>query len=135
MTVSAAGGRTAPEDAGSAVVESVVIVPIAMLIVMVVVQMCLWAHAATLVQGAATAGEQAASALGGSPAAGDIEARSTLADTASKVVNDPSVVTQVLSGGVVEIRVSGAAETIIPWLHLPVSATRVGISQEFRETG
>ncbi len=48
---------------------------------------------------------------------------------------DPTVQTQILAGGRIEISVSGRAEAIIPWLHLPVSATRVGLSQEFRESG
>ena len=120
---------------GSAAVESVVIIPVAMLVVFVVVQLCLWAYAGTLVQAAATAGEQAATSVGGSPAAGQTEARMELADTASKIVIDPSVQAQVLMGGQIEVTVSGDTETIIPWLHLPVSATRVGVSQEFRVSG
>lgn len=117
------------------VVESVVIVPIAMMVVLVAVQVCLWAHAATLVQGAATAGEQTATSLGGTPAAGQMEARADLAATASEVVTHPSIQAQALAGGVVEIRVSGTAEAIVPWLRLPVSATRTGLVQEFRESG
>jgi hypothetical protein len=117
------------------VVESVVIVPVAMVIVLLAVQVCLWAHAATLVQGAATAGEQAATVVGGSPAAGQMEAREELTATASQVVVDPTVRAQVMGGGVVEVTVSGTAEAIIPWLRLPVSATRTGLSQEFRASG
>lgn len=117
------------------VVESVVIIPVAMLIVLLAVQMCLWAHAATLVQGAATAGEQAATVLGGSPATGQTVARQELTATASQVVVDPTVQVQVMAGGVVEVTVSGTTEAIIPWLRLPVSATRSGLSQEFRASG
>jgi hypothetical protein len=106
-----------------------------MMVVFVVVQLCLWAYAGTLVQAAATAGEQAATSVGGSPGAGQREARTQLADTASKIVIDPSVQTQVLPGGQIEVSVSGNSETIIPWLHLSVSATRVGVSQGFRESG
>lgn len=122
-------------DTGSVVVEAVVIIPIAMVILMVAVQMCLWAHAATLVQSAASAGEQAATALGGSPTTGEIEARAQLTATASKVVIHPVVQAQVLAGGLVEISVSGSTEAIIPWLRLPVSATRTGLRQEFRVSG
>ena len=123
------------DEAGSVAVEAVVIVPIAMIVVLFAVQACLWAHAATLVQGAATAGDEAACALGGTPTAGVLEARTVLGATASKVVTDPSVQAQELTGGMVEMKVSGNAEAILPWLHLPVSATRVGTSQEFRESG
>jgi hypothetical protein len=120
---------------GSTVVESVVLVPIAMLIVLIVVQMCLWAHAASLVQNAATAGDQAATALDGSPMTGASTARAELAATAGPVVVDPTVQVLVLGGGTVEVKVSGSTETIIPWLRLPVSATGDGLSQEFRESG
>jgi TadE-like protein len=122
-------------DRGSATVETAVIVPVAMVVVMLVVQMCLWAHAGTLVQGAANVGDQAATSLGGSPATGVVEARQELIATGREVVTAPSVQVQQLSGGQVEVTVSGDAESIIPWLHLPVSATRIGVSQEFRESG
>jgi len=122
-------------DGGSLVVEAAVIVPIAMLVIMFAVQACLWAHAATLVQNAANTGEESATALGGSPAKGEIAARAALMATGSKVVVNPSVQAQDLAGGMVEIRVSGSAETIVPWLRLPISATRIGLSQEFRESG
>jgi hypothetical protein len=129
------GGRRVTGAEGSTAVEAVVIIPVAMMVVFVVVQLCLWAHAGTLVQAAATAGEQAATSVGGSPAAGQAEARTELADTASKIVVDPSVQAQALIGAQIEVTVSGNTESIIPWLRLPVSATRVGVSQEFRESG
>jgi hypothetical protein len=127
--------RTVVNSEGSAVVESVVLVPVAMMVILLVVQICLWAHAATLVQSAATTGEQAATSLGGSSTAGQIAAQAELSLTAHSVIVDPSVRSRDLSGQVVEIEVSGTAESIIPWLHLPVSATRDGIRQEFRESG
>jgi hypothetical protein len=123
------------ESEGSAAVEAVVIVPMAMLIVLLAVQMCLWAHAATLVQSAASTGEQTATALGGSPSVGQTAARTELGATGGGLVLDQSVQTKVLPGDVVEITVSGRTEAIIPWLHLSVSATRDGQSQEFRESG
>lgn len=129
------GRRTSLDDSGSVAVESVVVVPVAMMIVLLVVQVCLWAHAAALVQSAANTGELAATALGGSSTAGEIEAQTQLATTASKVVVHPTVHVQVLPGGIVEVTVSGETESILPWLRLPVSATRVGLIQEFRESG
>ncbi len=69
-------------ESGSTIVEAAVVIPIAMMVVLLAVQVCLWAHAATLVQGAATVGERAATQLGGSPAAGEAEARSELTATA-----------------------------------------------------
>jgi hypothetical protein len=107
----------------------------AMMVVLLAVQVCLWAHAATLVQGAASAGEQSATVLGGSASAGKVAAQTDLAATGGQVVVDPVVRAEVSSGGDVTVTVSGETESIIPWLRLPVSATRVGLSQEFRESG
>lgn len=111
------------------------IVPVAMVLVLLAVQMCLWAHAATLVQSAATTGEQAATVLGGSPASGQAAAQTELAATAGGVVVDPSVQVQTVTGDGIDVTVSGRAEVILPWLHLPVSATRDGLRQEFRRSG
>jgi len=106
-----------------------------MLVLFFAVQACLWAHAATLVQGAAGSGEQAAIVVGGTPSAGEHEAQAVLTATASEVVKNPSVIVRALPGDVIEVQVTGTAESIIPWLRLPVSATRVGVRQEFRESG
>ena len=62
------------------------------------------------------------------------EARNVLASTALSVVSSPSVHGAVLTGDDVQLEVSGEAESIVPWLHLPVSAVRVGTKQEFRES-
>jgi hypothetical protein len=123
------------DQRGSTAVEAAVIVPVAMVVLLLAVQVCLWAHAATIVQGAATAGIQAASAVGGTPSAGESEARTVLTATGRQVVIDPTVDAVSLPGGILEIKVSGSTEAILPWLRLPVSATRVGLRQEFRESG
>lgn len=122
-------------EPGSAAIEAVVIVPIAMIVVLFAVQMALWAHAAALVQNAASAGEEAACALGGSPTAGVSQARAVLSESASQLVVDPSVVVAQLPGASVKMTVSGSAEAILPWVHLPVYATRIGTVQQFRESG
>ena len=105
------------------------------MVVLLAVQVCLWAHAATLVQGAASAGEQSATVLGGSATTGKVAAQDDLAATGGQVVVDPVVHAEVTGGGEVTVTVSGDTESIIPWLRLPVSATRVGLSQGFRESG
>jgi hypothetical protein len=106
-----------------------------MLVILVSVQACLWAHASTLVQVAATRGDEVACVQGGSLTAGVAQARLTLADTANKVVTTASVEASILAGDQVQMRVTGNAESIIPGIHLPVSAVRVGSRQEFRVGG
>lgn len=114
------------------VVEAAIAIPAAMLVILLAVQVCLWAHASTLVQAAATRGDQAACVENGSLTSGIAEARLALADTAHQVVVDASVQASLMSGDEVQLRVTGVAESIVPGVHLAVSAVRVGSRQEFR---
>ncbi len=123
------------DQSGSTVAEVAVLIPIAMLVVLFAVQMCIWAHAATLVQDAADQGGQVATEAGSSLSAGVSQANSFLTNSAGSVVVEPSVVITRMPGDLVRTSVTGDAESIIPWLHLPVSAVRVGSLQEFRESG
>ena len=116
-------------------VEAAIVIPAAMLIVLLAVQVCLWAHASTLVQAAATRGDQAACVEGGSLAAGIAQAHLALTETASQVVTHPSVEASMMPGDEVQVRVTGVAESIVPGIQLSVSAVRVGAKQEFRVTG
>ena len=116
-------------------VEAAIAIPAAMLVILLAVQVCLWAHASTLVQAAATRGDEAACVEGGSLTSGIAAARLALTDTASHVVTDSSVQASLMPGDEVQVRVTGVAESIVPGLHLSVSAVRVGSKQEFRVAG
>jgi Flp pilus assembly protein TadG len=118
-------------DRASVTVEAVLVVPVLMLLLLVVVQFVLWAHAAQVVQLAASEGDRAAQSLNGSPSQGVERARSVLSGNGSDV-SSPSVSVSVLAGDVAKITVTGRAESILPGLSLPVSATQVGPVQEFR---
>jgi len=117
------------------VVEAAIAIPAAMLLILVAVQVCLWAYASTLVQAAATRGDEVACVEGGSLPSGIAAARMDLAITASGVVKSPSVQASFIPGDDVLVRVTGVAESIVPGLHLSVSAVRVGSKQEFRVAG
>lgn len=122
------------DEHGSSVVEAVVVVPVAMVVVLVAVQACLWARASSLVNTAAAEGDQAACDLGGSMSSGVDRARQFLASTASASVASPTVSGSVPVAGQIEIQVQGTAEAILPWLHLTVSASRRGDIQGFRSS-
>ena len=109
-------------------------VPVMMLVVVVVVQFALWAHAAQVVQLAASEGDRAARTMGGGPGAGRSGAESVLVSEGS-VVTSGSATVSVRPGAQVAVTVTGQAESILPWLRLPVSATQVGPVQEFRTSG
>ncbi len=121
-------------DDGSAVVEAVLVIPVAMLLLLAVVQFALWAHAAQVVQLAASEGDQVTRTTGGSAAAGEARAESVLSGSGSAVTATSATVS-IGPDDEATITVTGRAETVLPWLVLPVSATQIGPVQEFRSSG
>jgi len=117
------------------VVEATIAIPAAMLVILLSVQICLWAHASTLAQAAANRGDESACVEGGSLTSGIAAAQLALTDTAKHVLTDTSVQASLMPGDSVQVRVTGVAESIVPGFHLSVSAVRVGAKQEFRVTG
>ncbi len=104
-----------------------------MLLLLAVVQFALWAHAAQVVQLAASEGDQAARTTG-DVASGETRANAVLAASGS-VVTASSAVVSIGPGQEAMTTVKGRAEAVLPWLSLPVSAIQVGPVQEFRTSG
>ncbi len=121
-------------EAGSAVLEAVLVVPVVMVLLLAVVQFALWAHAAQVVHLAASEGDRAARVLGGTPTTGAAAADAVVHGPGSDVTSS-DVVADVMPGGVARVRVTGMATTVLPGLSLPVSATVVGPIQTFRTSG
>ena len=124
--------RPGRDESGSTVVETAVLIPVAMLIVMFVVQACIWAHAETLVENAVDQGEQVATTANSSLSAGVSAADHLLSETAGEMVVAPSTEVTRLPGDMVHFEITGNAESILPGFHFPVSAVQVGPVQEFR---
>ena len=112
--------------------EAAIAIPAAMLVILLSVQVCLWAHASTLVQAAATRGDQAACVEGGSLAAGIAEAQVGPLHDSQPGCDESLRTGSPMPDDEVQIRVTGVTESIVPGIHLPVSAVRVGTRQEFR---
>jgi TadE-like protein len=124
--------RIRAREVGAAAVEAVIVVPVAMTIVLFAVQACIWAHAAAEVESAAAHGNEVADVSGGATGPGIQAAQQSLKVGASSLVLSPTVQSEVLQGDRIEISVRGRAESILPWLMLPVQAERIGTIQEFR---
>lgn len=114
-------------------IEAVLVIPVLMLLLLIVVQFALWSHAAQVAQLAASTGDRTARSVGGGPAQGVDRAQSILSGPGSDVASS-KVSYSILPGDVVEITVTGSAESILPGLSLPVSAKLVGPIQEFRSS-
>jgi hypothetical protein len=110
------------------------VIPVMMLVVLVVVQFALWAHAAQVVQLAASEGDRVAVTMGGGAVAGRARAEAVLAASGSTVTSTSAAVS-ILPAQQAEVTVTGRAEAVLPWLNLPVSATQVGPIQQFRTSG
>lgn len=110
------------------------VVPVMMVVILVVIQFVLWAHAAQVVQLAASEGDRAARTAGGGAIAGQARAQSVLAASGASVTSATASVS-ILPAELAQVTVTGRAETVLPWLRLPVSATEVGPIQQFRTSG
>jgi hypothetical protein len=105
-----------------------------MLMLLVVIQFALWAHAAQVVQLAASDGDQAARTIGGGQAAGLAQADSVLSASTATVASASASVS-ILPTDQAQVTVTGRAVAILPWMVLSVSATQTGPVQEFRSSG
>jgi hypothetical protein len=131
--VSAAGGSPGRQyrDDGSTVIEAVLIIPVLMILLMVIVQLVLWAHASQVTQLAASEGDRTARSLGGGMPAGISQAQFVLRKSGSSL-HSSQVTGTVLPGDQAEITVTGQALTVFPGFKLSVSSVHVGTVQEFR---
>jgi hypothetical protein len=112
-------------------IEAVLVIPVVMVILFLVVQFALWAHAAQVAQLAASEGDRSARSLGGGPVAGMTRAQSILQGPGSDIASS-NVVVAAIPGDLVRVTVTGRAVTILPGMSLPVSAVQLGPIQEFR---
>jgi hypothetical protein len=100
-------------------------------LLILLLQMALWAHAAQVTQLAASEGDRSARSFGGGPAAGVSQADSILQGSGSDLASSNAVVT-ILPGDLARVTVSGTAMTIFPGFTHTLTAVVVGPIQEFR---
>ena len=121
--------RRRHDDSGS--VELVIVFPVALMVILLIIQAGLWFLARAAARDAATDGARAAAAVGGTASAGQAAATSALTQLSGPVLTDASVNAsrnQVTSG----VTVTGRTESILPGLSLPVSATVSVPTESFR---
>lgn len=111
--------------AGSA--EIVVAVPALMLLILVIVQFAIWAHATHVAQATAEEALAAARVQGGTAAAGQQRAHQVLSQIGSPVLLAPRV-TVTRTAGTETVQITATAEEVIPvpGLKLPVRITVTG---------
>ncbi len=100
-------------------------------LLVLLLQMALWAHAAQVTQLAASEGDRSARSFGGGPVAGVSQADSILQGSGSDLASSNAVVT-ILPGDLAGVTVSATAMTIFPGFTHTLTAVVVGPIQEFR---
>ncbi len=122
--------RLRVED-GDAVTETVIVVPVLLLLIMVVVQFGLWYHAEHVVQAAAQEGVRAARALDGTPEGGKERARRFLAVTDASLIEEPAIQVS-RDDRQAAVEVTGRAVAVIPGLHLAVHGRAMSATESFQ---
>lgn len=134
-TQDSVAGTPTPNDTGSAAVEDVLVVPAAMILFLTAMQFALYGLAAHAVSMAVAEGGAAArSANGGVVAATSLVTADSTA-LAGGLLISPAVSVREESGSQMVVDMSAQVLSIIPGVHLTVSATSVGPIQQFRATG
>jgi len=117
-------------EEGDAVTESVILVPVLLLLIMVVIQFGLWYHAEHVVQAAAQEGVRAARAEGSTSDTGKQRAEQFLAAVGGSVIDTPEVVST-RDGRQASVIVTGKAVAVIPGVHLDVRAKAESPTEDF----
>lgn len=128
--------RPRRDERGAGSVETVLVVPLLLLLIMTIVQFALWYHGAHVAIAAAQDGARVARLEGGTCTAGQDRARAVLAATGRKVVLDPNVEASRCTADTVRIEVRGRAPSIVPGFpSLPIRAASAGPTERFRPPG
>ena len=119
-------------DRGAGSAELVVATPLLMLLILLVIQFGIWAHATHVAQVTAEEALAAARVQGGTAAAGQDRARQVLGQFGGAILIGPHVsVTRTAT--TVTVRITADAERIVPLpgLTLPVTVTVTGTVERF----
>ncbi|MFJ6199116.1 TadE/TadG family type IV pilus assembly protein [Micromonospora sp. NPDC092111] len=123
--------RRQSTDRGSVTTEVVLYAPLLFLLVLLGVQLALWALAQLGVQHAANHALQTTRVDGGTAAAGHDDATAVLDQVADRVVTDARVSVD-RTTDTATVAVSGRATAVLPWLRLPVSTQVNAPVERFR---
>ena len=123
----AAGRR---DDEGSVTLETVVLMPLVLLIIMLVVQAGLWMHATHVAQAAANKALVTAAAHDSSAAQGRTAGQQSITALGQKVLLGPNVAVD-RTATTVTVSIGATAPAVVPGLHWRVRASAVGPVERF----
>jgi Flp pilus assembly protein TadG len=118
------------DDRGAATTQIVIATPVLLFMLLVIVQFAIWSQATHVAQAAASQALEATRVAGGTSATGQTEAQNVLDQLDTGPLSGSTVhVTRTATTATVSI--TGTAESIVPFLHLPVHAEASGDTEQF----
>jgi Flp pilus assembly protein TadG len=119
-------------DRGAGAAEIVIAVPLLMVLILLIVQFAIWAHASSVAQATAEEALAAARVQGGRAAAGQQRAAQVLGQIGSSVLISPHI-TVTRTGATATVVITGTAEEVLPLpgLSFPVHITVTGPVERF----
>jgi Flp pilus assembly protein TadG len=116
---------------GSSSLQTVLVMPLLLLLITLIVQFALWYHAAHIATAAAQDGARAARIEGGTAVDGRTRAQQVLDELG--VLTMPTI-TATRDANVARVEVHGYAPELVPGLRLPIDAVSAGSVERFRGT-
>ncbi|WP_419995056.1 TadE/TadG family type IV pilus assembly protein [Streptomyces boninensis] len=123
------------DDRGTATVELIYVFPLLFTLILIIAQYAMWAHAAHTAQTTASHALSATRVQHADAADGHAEAQRVLDQLGRSSLENPAIEVHRDSEHA-EVRISGTASAVIPFLHLPINAKAAGSVEKFRgDTG
>ncbi|MEU6379276.1 TadE family protein [Streptomyces sp. NPDC046909] len=119
------------DDSGAVTTEMVIIMPVLLTMVLLLAQATVWWHAVHIAQATSAHALAVTRVQDGTTAAGQDEAQRVL-DQLGRGPLRASHVTVTRTADHAEVRVTGTATSVIPFLHLPVRSHASGPVEKFR---
>ena len=119
------------DEGGEGSLEVVLVMPVVILLITLVIQFALWAHATHVAIAAAQDGAQAARLEGATAEAGRARALDFLSQAAPALITSP-VVTARRDAEVATVMVRGSVASLVPGLRLNVEERASGTVERFR---
>jgi Flp pilus assembly protein TadG len=118
------------DERGAATAQIVIATPVLLFMLLVIVQFAIWSQATHVAQAAASQALQATRVAGGTSATGQTEAQNVLDQLDTGPLSGSTIhVTRTATTATISI--TGTAESIVPFLHLPVHAEASGPTEQF----
>jgi Flp pilus assembly protein TadG len=118
------------DERGAATAQIVIATPVLLFMLLVIVQFAIWSQATHVAQAAASQALEATRVAGGTSETGQTEAQNVLDQLDTGPLAGSTIhVTRTATTATVSI--TGTAESIVPFLHLPVHAEASGDTEQF----